>query len=1097
MLIYLPVKPVKILTISRLVIAAAVLLPGVASAQIGSGLNCAASIAAPLLRAESFSDQIGDIVITCTGGNAAQYTPGQPLPVATFTVNLGTPVTSRLLNTSVSPNISEALLLVDDPGSAEPAPVAGTGPQAPQTLCATPLIGAAVGGCTQYAVAAPIVTVMSSSPYSITSPANVYQGLWNASAPNQVTFPAVPILPPVYSGVTRTFRITNIRANIASLVAPGFTGSQPLSASVTVNNSTVISLSSPTLTAGIIEPSLSTATRNIINTGALAPPVFSPCAGANGSSPIAVALLQFTENFSSAFKTRTNSGQQPSLSQNIPGQVYSTESGFTIQLANTTVTGQADYGTRLQATIHGIPSGVRTFVSINNVVNSNALAPSNFPQAALVTGATAPDSPTVASVAYPAVAASTTVAGIPAAEIFPDSTGAATAVWESITNNPAALDQYEFVVYTLFTTAVANANVSVNMTYAPIPAPGSSTAALAAWGTASSTLTEPRFVDTSTGTGLYTTSGGSCTLPQLTVSKTHGGGFPVGSTGDTYTIVVGNASSAPTYTSGTVTVVDNMPLGLSATGIGGVGWSCTLITLTCTRGDSLAPGGTYQPITVTVSVTTNAVATVTNVVTVSGGGSNSASASDVTSIGSGPPAVTSFSPSNGAVGVNTNATLSWGPSSGATSYYLYLGTSSPPNYYTTVTSPSFSVPLAQDTTYYWSVTAVNGGGSTVSAIQSFTTYTSGSLFVPVTPCRVSDTRLTTGTFGGPYMTGGSTRTIPIPSGNCGIPSSATAYSLNVTVIPHSTLQYLTIWPAGQAQPYVSTLNSSTGAVVANAAIVPAGSGGVSLFVTDDSDVVLDVNGYFTSSATAGALSLYVVTPCRVVDTRSASSIFGGYLTAGSVRTFALPSGGCGIPGSAQAYSLNITAVPHQALQYLTVWPAGQTQPYVSTLNSTGGVVANAAIVPSGGPNVGPGAIDVYTTGDTDLVIDITGYFNAPGGTGALAFYPLTPCRVADTRSGTGAIPAGGTEFFTVQNVCGVPSGAGAYSLNVTAVPSGPLGWLTLWPSNQSEPVVSTLNSPNGTVVANAAIVGAGLGSVTVFVANQSNVVLDINGYFGQ
>jgi len=105
--------------------------------------------------------------------------------------------------------------------------------------------------------------------------------------------------------------------------------------------------------------------------------------------------------------------------------------------------------------------------------------------------------------------------------------------------------------------------------------------------------------------------------------------------------------------------------------------------------------------------------------------------------------------------------------------------------------------------------------------------------------------------------------------------------------------------------------------------------------------------------------------------------------------------------------------------------------------------------------------------------------------------------VADTRSGTGAIPAGGTEFFTVQNVCGVPSGAGAYSLNVTAVPSGPLGWLTLWPSNQSEPVVSTLNSPNGTVVANAAIVGAGLGSVTVFVANQSNVVLDINGYFGQ
>ena len=67
------------------------------------------------------------------------------------------------------------------------------------------------------------------------------------------------------------------------------------------------------------------------------------------------------------------------------------------------------------------------------------------------------------------------------------------------------------------------------------------------------------------------------------------------------------------------------------------------------------------------------------------------------------------------------------------------------------------------------------------------------------------------------------RDYPIP-GNCGIPSSATAYSFNVTVLPSAGgLDYLTVWPKGESQPVVSTLNDNTGTVVANAAIVPAGS----------------------------------------------------------------------------------------------------------------------------------------------------------------------------------------------------------------------------------------------------------------------------------
>jgi hypothetical protein len=89
------------------------------------------------------------------------------------------------------------------------------------------------------------------------------------------------------------------------------------------------------------------------------------------------------------------------------------------------------------------------------------------------------------------------------------------------------------------------------------------------------------------------------------------------------------------------------------------------------------------------------------------------------------------------------------------------------------------------------------------------------------------------------------RSFSIPAGGCGIPAAAAAYSMNVTVVPDGVLSFLTAWPAGATQPFVSTLNSFDGSVVANAAIVPAGAGGaVSVFVTNQTHVVLDINGYF-------------------------------------------------------------------------------------------------------------------------------------------------------------------------------------------------------------------------------------------------------------
>lgn len=225
------------------------------------------------------------------------------------------------------------------------------------------------------------------------------------------------------------------------------------------------------------------------------------------------------------------------------------------------------------------------------------------------------------------------------------------------------------------------------------------------------------------------------------------------------------------------------------------------------------------------------------------------------------------------------------------------------------------------------------------------------------------------------MTAGSARSFPVPSSSCSIPSNAAAYSLNATVVPTDTLNYLTLFPTGSSQPLVSTLNSDNGQVVANAAIVPAGTGSaISAFVTDQTNLILDINGYFTSTP-ATPLAFQTVTPCRVVDTRNANGMFGGPIMASnSTRSFPIPSGSCGIPTSATAYAFNVTVVPTVDLAYLTLWPSGEVQPTVSTLNSYNGqVVANAALVPAGNA----GAVDVYVTDQTHVIIDIVGYFSAP------------------------------------------------------------------------------------------------------------------------
>ena len=369
----------------------------------------------------------------------------------------------------------------------------------------------------------------------------------------------------------------------------------------------------------------------------------------------------------------------------------------------------------------------------------------------------------------------------------------------------------------------------------------------------------------------------------------------------------------------------------------------------------------------------------------------------------------------------------------------------------------------------------------------------GYQFTPVTPCRLVDTRT-----GGNPIQGGTYESFDISQlGSCGIPTTATGYSLNVTIIPSGqSLGYVTVWPTGQALPNTSTMNSPDGRVKADAVIVAAGSSNsVSIYSSDTTNILLDINGYF-AAPNSQTYQFYPLAPCRVVDTRTANGPLGGpRLVANTERDFPLLSNSC-IPSGVniEAYSLNFTVIPNpagQQLGYLTVWATGTSQPATSTLNNyTATVVANAAIVAPGTS----GKVAVYPNDTTDLLIDINGYF-AAAGTGGLSLYPAAQCRVLDTRQNQGQPWQGERTVSVTGSVCAEPSSAQVYIFNATVLPSGSMPYLALWADGQAQPITSTLNAYDGFATNNLAIVSTTDGSIDAYAAGLTQLLLDITGYF--
>ena len=140
---------------------------------------------------------------------------------------------------------------------------------------------------------------------------------------------------------------------------------------------------------------------------------------------------------------------------------------------------------------------------------------------------------------------------------------------------------------------------------------------------------------------------------------------------------------------------------------------------------------------------------------------------------------------------------------------------------------------------------------------------------------------------------------------------------------------------------------------------------------------------------------------------------------------------------------------------------------------------------------------MYPNGNTDLIIDIDGYF-APSNSGQdpLSLYTLPPCRVLDTRHGGNGTFSGMLPVAVLASPCNVPS-AQAYVLNATVIPyqGHPMGYLSLWPDAEGQPLVSTLNAADGALTSNMAIVPTLNGSIDTFAQNPTDMILDIFSYF--
>ena len=355
-----------------------------------------------------------------------------------------------------------------------------------------------------------------------------------------------------------------------------------------------------------------------------------------------------------------------------------------------------------------------------------------------------------------------------------------------------------------------------------------------------------------------------------------------------------------------------------------------------------------------------------------------------------------------------------------------------------------------------------------------------SEFVGMEPVRVADTRFGTGVPKA-KLVAGQTLTVPV-AGKYGVPADVKAVSLNVTVTQPAGPGYVTVFPCGTTRPLASNLNFVAGQTVPNAVVAKPGAGGaVCAYTTTATHLVVDLNGYFPSTAVYAG-----IVPVRAADTRDGTGVQQGKVAAGG--TLAVPVAGLyGIAGDAMSVAANVTVTQPASSGYVTVWPCGEARPLASNLNFVAGQTVPNAVIAGIGDG---GAICLYTTAATHLVVDVGGSF-AP----AALYEPLVPQRVFDTRKDGDRtkLPAG----YEIPIQFADPGELVAVVLNVTVTQPDTSGYITVYPCSDDDlPLASNLNFVPGQTVPNMVIAPVNAnGEVCFYTSATTHILADINGVF--
>ncbi len=299
--------------------------------------------------------------------------------------------------------------------------------------------------------------------------------------------------------------------------------------------------------------------------------------------------------------------------------------------------------------------------------------------------------------------------------------------------------------------------------------------------------------------------------------------------------------------------------------------------------------------------------------------------------------------------------------------------------------------------------------------------------------------------------------------------------------------------------YDTEFDGFTVVLTCRAAVNPGVPNTLRLVIADTSDGILDSGVFLQASGVSSnpVGPLQPITPNRVLDTRQ-----DGMTPAGSGQLGAqsiVPAGGSisvkvtggDVPDSALAVALNVTAVDATEPGYLTIFPDGGPQPGTSSVNYPPGAPSPNAVVTKVGAG---GRIRIFASASANVIVDVFGWFG-PGGNARL--FTVVPDRVLDTRASGAPVGALQTIDVQVAGTTRVPVGATAAVLNVTATDAVAPGYLTVFPSDRNQPLVSSVNFETGVARPNTVLAPLGAdGKIKIFAFAQTHVIVDVMGWFG-